>query len=119
MDVAARRELNNGFGDALARSFEFAITPMIFAAIGFGIDRALDTTVLFTILLLVFGLVGVLIRWYYDYEHKISLVEAKREERRVATPLSAPVINKPIVDDGGLPTGITLDAAPQPRLGQQ
>jgi hypothetical protein len=127
MDVAARRELNNGFGDALARSFEFAITPMIFAAIGFAIDRALDTSVLFTIVLLVFGLVGVLIRWFYDYEHKISLVEAKRDERRKATPLSAPVVNKPIVDNGGLPTGVTLDSVldngigstPRTGLGQR
>ena len=117
MDVAARRELNNGFGDALARSFEFAITPMIFAAIGFAIDRALDSSVLFTISLLVFGLVGVLIRWYYDYEHKISLVEAKRDERRKATPLAAPVVTKPVIEHGGLPTGVTLDSSPQHGTG--
>jgi len=110
MDVDARRELNNGFGDALARSFEFAMTPMIFGAVGFAIDRALDTSVVFTVTMIVFGLVGVLIRWYYDYEHKISIVENQRTDRRNAQPLAAPVLGKPIDDRGGLPTGVTLDS---------
>ena len=115
MDVAARRELNNGFGDALARSFEFAMTPMIFGAIGFFIDRALNTSVMFTVSLIVFGLVGVLMRWYYDYEHKISIVENKRAERRNAQRIAAPVLGKPIDDRGGLPTGVTLES----DVGQQ
>ena len=112
MDVAARRELNNGFGDTMARSFEFAVTPVIFAGIGYVIDRIVGTTLVFTIGLLVFALAGVLIRWYYDYDLKIKKVEEERVERRSATPLAAPVITRPDVEPAGLPTGITLDDSP-------
>lgn len=112
MDLAARRELNKGFGDTLARSFEFAVTPVIFAAGGFGLDQILGTTVVFTIVLLIFGLTGVLIRWFYDYERHISHIESERAERLSNVELSAPVINRPMTNMAGLPTGVTLEDPP-------
>ena len=44
---AARRELNNGFGEALAKAFELAVTPAIFAFLGHLLDRRLGTSPLF------------------------------------------------------------------------
>jgi hypothetical protein len=110
MDVAARRELNNGFGNTLSRSFEFAVTPTIFAALGYGVDRWLDTSVVFTIVLLLIAIAGMSIRWYYDYQHSISLIEDAKADQRKATRLAAPVITKPLSDAGGLATGVTLDS---------
>ena len=109
MDVAARRELNNGLGETLSRSFEFAVTPTIFGAIGYLIDNLLGTGVVFAIGLLILGLAGVLIRWYYDYVTRIDAVEQERELRRKETKVAAPVITRPDTSWPSLPTGITLD----------
>ena len=35
---AERRDLNRGFGDALAQAFEFAAVPLLFAAFGWWLD---------------------------------------------------------------------------------
>lgn len=111
MDLAERRELNNGFGNTLARSFEFAVTPMIFAAAGFGLDRWLGTSVVFTIALLVFGLSGVVIRWYYDYSQRIDALESRRVAEQRSAPLAAPVLGRPVEPGATLPTGVRLDDA--------
>jgi len=52
--LAERRELNNGFGNALASAFELAVTSTIFAFLGWLIDQALGTTPLFLIGLFLF-----------------------------------------------------------------
>ena len=39
MDLRSKRETYNGFGEALSRAFEFAVTPAIFGGIGWLIDN--------------------------------------------------------------------------------
>ncbi|MGI8710389.1 MAG: AtpZ/AtpI family protein [Acidimicrobiales bacterium] len=58
MDLQERRELNNGFGDSLARAVELVITPLIFGGLGYLLDHRLHTAPLF---MLVFGL------WTFSY----------------------------------------------------
>jgi F0F1-type ATP synthase assembly protein I len=53
----ARRELNNGFGDALSRAFELAATPAIFGGIGWLLDRWLGTRFLVAVGIVV-GMAG-------------------------------------------------------------
>lgn len=68
MDLRERRELNNGFGDALARAFELAVTPAIFGGLGYAADRAFGTTPILMIGFLVFALVGVFVKMWFAYD---------------------------------------------------
>ena len=52
--LAERRELNNGFGDALATAFELAFTSAIFAFIGWRLDEWLGTGPGFLLFLFLF-----------------------------------------------------------------
>ena len=78
MDLSARRDLNNGFGDALSRAFEFAATPAIFGGVGYPIDQWLDTTPIFTIVLALWAVVGSTVLWCYRYDAKMQQIEAEQ-----------------------------------------
>jgi F0F1-type ATP synthase assembly protein I len=88
VDLRERRELNNGFGEALSRAFELAVTPGLFAGLGWLLDRWLGTTPLFLLVLLVFGIGGVgYMTWFrYDQEMREHEAEAvwNRKHRRAA-----------------------------------
>src|SRR5205085_2570413 len=43
VDLRHQRDLYSGFGDALARAFEFVATPALFAFLGWLLDRWLGT----------------------------------------------------------------------------
>jgi len=113
MDVAARRDLNNGFGNTLVRSFEFAVTPTLFAAAGYYLDSLIGTPLVFTIAFLVLALAGTLIRWYYDYTMHMGTLDEQRIAKRDTSPVGEG--QKPsarvIVDrsNAKLPTGVRLD----------
>ncbi|HEC10033.1 MAG TPA: AtpZ/AtpI family protein [Acidimicrobiales bacterium] len=120
MDLSDRRELNNGFGEGLTRAFELAITPSVFAGLGWLADRWLGTTPLFMILLLVLTMVGMGLRWWYEYDGRMTLIENELRNKR-SRPLedssidgagAAPVaFRPPELPDGRLPTGVTLEDA--------
>lgn len=57
MDLRGFRDVNNGFGEGLAAAFEMVATPVIFAFLGYLLDRWLGTSPVFmlTLGLLVFG----------------------------------------------------------------
>lgn len=76
MDLADRRELYNGFGDGLARAFELAVTPAIFGLMGYGLDRWLGLFPLFTIVLLLFALVGEFVMMWIRYDAEMKRHEA-------------------------------------------
>jgi len=50
------RDVQNGFGDGLAKAFELVLTPALFGLAGFGLDRWLGLTPLLTIVLTVWAL---------------------------------------------------------------
>lgn len=52
--LRARRDLNNGAGDALAVAFELALTPAIFAFLGWRLDEWLGTTPVFLLAFFLF-----------------------------------------------------------------
>ena len=76
MDLRARRELNNGFGDALSRAFELAVTPAIFGVLGWFLDRWVGTTPLFTIMFTLFAVAGVGYMTWFRYEEEMKQHEA-------------------------------------------
>ena len=57
VDLRHQRDLYSGFGDALARAFEFVATPALFAFLGWLLDRWLGTVAVFAVTfgLFVFG----------------------------------------------------------------
>lgn len=77
MDLRDRRDLYNGFGDGLARAFEFAVTPAVFGAMGYGLDRWLGLVPLFTLLLTIVALVGMTYMMWVRYD-----AEMRQHEQR-------------------------------------
>jgi F0F1-type ATP synthase assembly protein I len=62
-----------------AGGYELVFSPLILALIGFGIDKLLGTVPVFTVLFAVLGLVGVVVKIYFNYR-------AEMEEHDAAGP---------------------------------
>ena len=71
-DLSAKRELNNGFGNALTTAVELAVTPALMALVGWQIDRWLGTSPLFLLFLFVFTFGYVAWREYTRYTAKMD-----------------------------------------------
>lgn len=72
-----RGDLYNSFGQAFSRAFELAATPALFGVIGYGLDRWLGTLPLFTAILSMLALVGMLLRTWYGYCYRMEELEAQ------------------------------------------
>ncbi len=84
MDILARRELNNGFGESLAKAFELVVTPGIFGFFGWLLDHKLGTAPVFTLVftLTVFGYVAW--KLWGSYERQMQRHEEKLRTSRQA-----------------------------------
>ena len=71
-----KRDSYNGFGNGLAKAFEFAMVPAIFGAAGFGLDHLLGILPVFTIIFAVVAMIGLFVKWYYTYAYQMELVQA-------------------------------------------
>ncbi len=78
MELGDRQATWQGFSDALAMAVEFVVTPMLFALLGYGLDRWLGTGPVIAILLGLFGLTGVVLRTYYWYQARMQREEEGR-----------------------------------------
>jgi F0F1-type ATP synthase assembly protein I len=83
-----RRELNEGLGDALVTSFEFAATTAIFLGLGWLLDRWLGTAPVFMIALTLFCVIGKSILLAAAYNEKMKRMEAERDGRRAGRSLA-------------------------------
>jgi F0F1-type ATP synthase assembly protein I len=77
VDLKARQELNQGFGNALSLAIEMVVTPLLFGLMGLGLDRWLGTSPLFLIVLGLFGVVGMGVKTYYGYVEAMKRHEAE------------------------------------------
>jgi F0F1-type ATP synthase assembly protein I len=77
-DLNDKRDLYNGFGDGLAKAFEFAVTPGIFGVLGYFLDRAIGTLPLFTIILVLLCIVGMFLKTWYTYDLHMRTHEADK-----------------------------------------
>ncbi|HKH04963.1 MAG TPA: AtpZ/AtpI family protein [Acidimicrobiales bacterium] len=75
-DLAARRQINRGYDDGLARAIELVVTPLIFGGIGFLVDGRLGTRPAFTIGLGIFGVVGIFAKLWLGYDREMRAHEA-------------------------------------------
>jgi F0F1-type ATP synthase assembly protein I len=78
MNLQEKRELNTGFGDALARAFELVATPGIFAFFGWLLDRRLGTTPLFAFVFFFVVLGYIVWKMWMGY-----VADMKRHEQRM------------------------------------
>jgi F0F1-type ATP synthase assembly protein I len=77
VDRHERAELIKGLGDDVAaRGFELVGAPVIFAAIGWFLDRWIGTTPLFTIVLALFALAGSAYMLWFKYDEQMKAHEA-------------------------------------------
>jgi F0F1-type ATP synthase assembly protein I len=84
-DLSAKRELNNGFGNALTAAVDLAVTPLLVGLLGWWLDRWLGTTPLCSLVLFTFTIGYVAWKQYNAYQAKMT-----RQERELfgARPLS-------------------------------
>lgn len=78
MDVSQRRELNKGLGDGFSRPFEFILGPTLFGFLGYRLDLWLGTSPAFLVALAVFAVVGVAVKFYYEYTAEMVQHEEAR-----------------------------------------
>jgi F0F1-type ATP synthase assembly protein I len=64
-----------GLGDGLSLAIEFVAVPLIFAFVGFGLDRWFGTGPVLAVVLGALGFVGVLLRTYYAYLARMEYEE--------------------------------------------
>ncbi|MCU1427128.1 MAG: putative F0F1-ATPase subunit (ATPase) [Actinomycetia bacterium] len=75
MNLRDRQATYNGFGNALSQAVEIVATPLLFALVGFFLDRLAGTRPLFTVSLALFALVGMALRMYYAYREAMAREE--------------------------------------------
>ena len=78
MDQAERREIRDGFGDALAAAFELTATPAIFGMLGWLLDRRLDVFPLFTVGFVLTAVGYGSWRLYRNYSDRLDRAAADR-----------------------------------------
>lgn len=78
MAVSQRREITEQMNRS-AGGYELVFSPLILALIGFGIDKLFGTVPVFTVLFAVLGLIGVVVKIYFNYR-------AEMEEHDAAGP---------------------------------
>jgi hypothetical protein len=91
VDQNDKRDLYNGFGDGLARAFEYAVTPAIFGFLGWLLDRAVGTLPLFTIVLALLCVVGMFLKTWYTYDAMMRAHDAESPWGRGDPPPAQPV----------------------------
>jgi F0F1-type ATP synthase assembly protein I len=77
LDLSHRRELNNGAGESMARAFELVLSPVIFAAMGWYLDKRLGTFPLVALVLFFLVLGYCVWRQVTSYNAEMSRQEAK------------------------------------------
>lgn len=106
----------NGSEDGLAKAIEIVVTPAVFAAAGFGLDRWWGTGPWLALSLgMVAFIAKLLVEWYRYAErmqaHEQEMASSRPSERRGID--RAAGFDEP----ASLPTGVSLDAGSSARRG--
>jgi F0F1-type ATP synthase assembly protein I len=67
-----------GTGGKVGKGVDVALVTLAFLGIGYGLDRWLGTKPLFMIGFVVLGLIGEFLRFWYDYDARMKVLEAQR-----------------------------------------
>jgi len=88
-ELLARQQTYRGFGDALAMAFEMVMTPLLFGLGGYGLDRWLGTSPVFTVVLSLLAIIGMSARMWYGYDARMRVHEAAGPWARTPADTSA------------------------------
>ncbi len=70
--------MNTGTDDKIGKGIDVALVTLAFLGIGYLLDRWLGTKPLFMVGLVVLGLIGEFLRFWYDYDARMEVLEAQR-----------------------------------------
>ena len=76
--VTGSARINKGTDDRLGKSIDVALVTLVFLGVGYGLDRWLGTKPIFMIGFVVLALVGEFVRFWYDYDARMKVLEAQR-----------------------------------------
>jgi len=76
--ITGTNRINKGTDDRLGKSIDVALVPLVFLGVGYLLDRWLGTKPIFMIALVVVALIGEFVRFYYDYDARMKVLEAER-----------------------------------------
>lgn len=71
MDLRARQDTYNGFGETMSRALELVLTPLIFAFLGWLIAPAA------ALILGTLAVIGQFLRMYYGYARRMDAEQAR------------------------------------------
>ena len=100
-----------GTDDAFSRSVEIVVTPAIFAAGGWLLDRWLSTGPWIAVALGSVAFLGKIAAEWYRYTGRMGGIEQEMAANR---PTNSRGLHLPEEIDDRLPTGVTLDERPEP-----
>ena len=69
---------NRGTDDKIGKGIDVALVTLAFLGIGYALDRWLDTKPVFMVTLVVLALIGEFLRFWYDYDARMKVLEAQR-----------------------------------------
>lgn len=64
--------------DKLGIGIDVALVTLVFLGLGYLLDRWLDTKPAFMIVLVCLALIGQFVRFWYDYDSRMKVLEAER-----------------------------------------
>ena len=64
--------------DKLGIGIDVALVTLVFLGLGYVLDRWLDTKPVFMIVLVCLALIGEFVRFWYDYDSRMKVLEAER-----------------------------------------
>lgn len=77
-----------GTSDKLGIGIDVALVTLVFLGLGYLLDRWLDTKPVFMIVLVCVALIGEFVRFWYDYDARMKVLEAERAAKSRGEALS-------------------------------
>lgn len=103
--------LNRGYGDAMGRGIELALTLVVVGGIGWLIDRAAGTYPLFTVVLSVLGFAGITAKLFLGYDLEMRKIDHDAVWNRSSAPAPTESSDAP-ADPDPAPGGAAGTVAP-------
>ena len=72
MALRSERARRSGFDDGLSQALSLVVGPVVFAFVGFLLDRALGTGPVFLVALGIFGFLGAVLALYFRYQAAVA-----------------------------------------------
>jgi F0F1-type ATP synthase assembly protein I len=70
--LRSERARRSGFDDGLSQALSLVVGPLVFAFLGFLLDRALGTGPIFLVALGIFGFLGAVVALYFRYTAAVA-----------------------------------------------